>query len=77
MAVSSVRARALWFAVVGVILFGPRPGAYAQTAARASAPASPILERHEGDDYTRYELLAPDSAQFRIVYVCQAALQGA
>lgn len=43
--------------------------------ARAQQP-SPILETHEGDDYTRYELLAPDSAQFRIVYEVTATKPG-
>jgi hypothetical protein len=42
-----------------------------------SQPPSPILERHEGDDYTRYELLAPDSAQFRITYEVTATRPGA
>lgn len=47
-------------------------------AVRSSAQApSPILESHEGDDYTRYELLAPDSAQFRIVYEVTATRPGA
>jgi hypothetical protein len=46
-------------------------------AARAGAqPPSPILESHEGDDYTRYELLAPESAQFRIVYEVTATKAG-
>jgi hypothetical protein len=44
-------------------------------AASAQAP-SPILESHEGDDYTRYELLAPDTAQFRIVYEVTATRAG-
>jgi hypothetical protein len=44
--------------------------------ARGQAP-SPIAESHEGDDYTRYELLAPDSAQFRIVYEVTATKPGA
>lgn len=44
--------------------------------ARAQVP-SPILESHEGDDYTRYELLAPASAQFRIVYEVTATRAGA
>jgi hypothetical protein len=44
--------------------------------ARAQRP-SPVLESHEGDDYTRYELLAPDSAQFRIVYEVTATRAGA
>jgi len=35
------------------------------------------LERHEGDDYTRYELLAPESAQFRITYEVTATRPGA
>ena len=38
---------------------------------------SPIVETHEGDDYTRYELLAPDSAQFKIVYEVTATRPGA
>ena len=44
--------------------------------ATAQAP-SPIVERHEGDDYTRYELLAPGSAQFRITYDVTATQPGA
>jgi len=40
-------------------------------------PPSPIVERHEGDDYTRYELLAPGSAQFRITYDVTATRAGA
>ncbi len=38
---------------------------------------SPIVEAHDGDDYTRYELLAPESAQFRIVYEVTATRPGA
>ena len=38
---------------------------------------SPILESHEGDAYTRYELLAPGSAKFRIVYEITATTPGA
>lgn len=45
--------------------------------ATAQAPPSPILEGFEGDDYTRYELLAPDSAQFKIVYEVTATRSGA
>lgn len=43
----------------------------------AQAPPSSILEGFEGDDYTRYELLAPDSAQFKIVYEVTATRPGA
>jgi len=46
-------------------------------AAAGAQQPSPIIERHEGDDYTRYELLAPDSAQFRIVYEVTATRPGA
>lgn len=50
----------------------------AALSARAGAQApSPILESHEGDDYTRYELLAPGSAKFRIVYEVTATSPGA
>jgi hypothetical protein len=45
-------------------------------AGQAQSP-SPIVESHEGDDYTRYELLAPGSAQFRIVYEVTATRPGA
>jgi hypothetical protein len=60
-------------ASVGVILLAVAPAAHAQS----TPPTSPILERHEGDDYTRYELLAPDSAQFKIVYEVTATRPGA
>ncbi len=46
------------------------------SGARGQAP-SPILEGHEGDDYTRYELLAPGSGKFRIVYEVTATAPGA
>jgi hypothetical protein len=59
--------------VVCAILLAVAPAAHAQSA----PPASPILERHEGDDYTRYELLAPDTAQFKIVYEVTATRSGA
>ena len=45
-------------------------------SARGQGP-SPILEGHEGDDYTRYELLAPETAQFRIIYEVTAIRTGA
>jgi hypothetical protein len=50
--------------------------AWAPTALAQMVP-SPILESHDGDDYTRYELLAPDSAQFKIVYEVTATRPGA
>jgi hypothetical protein len=60
-------------ASVGAILLAVAPAAHAQS----TSPASPIIESHEGDDYTRYELLAPDSAQFNIVYEVTATRPGA
>jgi hypothetical protein len=47
--------------------------AAAGAGASASAPSSTV----EADDYTRYELLAPDSAQFRILYEVTATSPGA
>lgn len=46
-------------------------------AAAAGQQPSPIVERHESDDYTRYELLAPESARFRIAYEVTATSRGA
>ncbi|MCX6545605.1 MAG: hemophore-related protein [Acidobacteria bacterium] len=59
--------------VVGAILLAAVLAANAQSA----PPASPIVERHEGDDYTRYELQAPETAQFKIVYEVTATRPGA
>ena len=56
--------------VIGAILLAFVPGASAQQP-------SPIVEQHEGDDYTRYELLTPGSAQFRITYEVTATRPGA
>jgi hypothetical protein len=47
---------------------------YAVTATAASAQASP---QTDADHYTRYELLAPGSAKFRIVYEVTATTTGA
>jgi hypothetical protein len=67
---SALRAYIGRFTTVGVTVLSLAPTIYAQTP-------SPIVERHEGDDYTRYELLAPDSAQFRIIYEVTATRPGA
>src|SRR5258705_4979100 len=47
-----------------------------QRAAEAAAPSSPTRQT-ETDEYTRYELLAPDSASFRIRYEVTATTVGA
>ena len=51
----------------------------AQTATVSAVPreTEPVIEQHEGDDYTRYELLAPETAQFKIVYEVTATSAGA
>ena len=43
----------------------------------AAPPAPPALEQTESDAYTRYELLAPGSASFRILYDVTATTPGA
>jgi hypothetical protein len=60
---------------IRVSVFGGILLAFASGA--AAQPPSPIVERHEGDDYTRYELLSPGSAQFRIRYEVTATSPGA
>src|SRR5436190_17780665 len=44
---------------------------------RAQAPASDPTRQTESDAYTRYELLAPGTAKFRIVYEVTANTAGA
>ena len=69
MPIAARRRQLLQLSVFGAILLA--------FAWRASAqPPSPILERHEGDDYTRYELLDPESAQFKITYEVTATRPG-
>lgn len=70
MPTSHRRRQPLLLSAVGAILLVSAWSATAQ-------PPSPIIERHEGDDYTRYELLAPDSASFRITYEVTATRPGA
>lgn len=43
----------------------------------ASAAAQPQQRQTQEDDYTRYELLAPDTARFRILYEVTATTAGA
>ena len=46
------------------------------TSARAQAPTA-TLRQTQADDYTRYELLAPGSGKFRILYEVTATTPGA
>ncbi|HLZ83718.1 MAG TPA: hypothetical protein VKQ54_09145 [Caulobacteraceae bacterium] len=50
--------------------------ACAAPAAR-SQPAAPVAQQTEADAYTRYELLAPGSGKFRILYEVTATTPGA
>ena len=42
-----------------------------------AAPAATPAKQTEADEYTRYELLAPDSASFKIIYEVSATTAGA
>ena len=47
------------------------------TATRAAAQPSAVATQTQADDYTRYELLTPGSAKFRILYEVTATTSGA
>jgi hypothetical protein len=49
----------------------------ALAAALADPPAPPVPRQTEADELTRYELLAPETAQFRILYDVTATAAGA
>ena len=48
----------------------------AGTALAAHAAAAQVAPQTESDAYTRYELLAPGSAKFRIIYEVTATTPG-
>jgi hypothetical protein len=48
-----------------------------RTSPRSSAVASTEAKAEESDEYTRYELLAPETAQFHILYEVTAIAPGA
>src|SRR5713101_2441094 len=50
---------------------------HAQQSASETAASSAAARQTETDEYTRYELLAPDSARFRIRYEVTATTAGA
>lgn len=52
-------------------------GRLALLAALASAPAVAAAQNRSEDEYTRYELLAPETASFKIVYDVTAVTAGA
>ena len=49
----------------------------AQQSSTPSAATPSAARQSESDEYTRYELLAPGSARFRIVYEVSATTPGA
>ena len=56
--------------------WGPIAALFFCTVAASAAAQTPQRQTQE-DDYTRYELLAPDTAQFRILYEVTATTPGA
>ena len=56
--------------------WGPIAALFFCTVAASAAAQTPQRQTQE-DDYTRYELLAPDTAQFRILYEVTATTAGA
>jgi len=71
------RAMAKWLAAcAGVVLIACGERVCAQQDA-AGAKASGAARQTETDEYTRYELLSPDSASFRIRYEVTATTAGA
>ena len=73
------KARAISLAVLTLIFCSaPRAAQQTPAAALAATPAAPPTAREtETDEYTRYELLAPDTASFSISYEVTATTPGA
>lgn len=63
-----------WAIAIVTLLFFDA-GLHAQQA--APAPASRAAQQTESDEYTRYELLAPETASFKITYEVTATTTGA
>jgi hypothetical protein len=70
------------FAISALFAFGLAAQAVPQAAATPAAttptasPRAPAAERVEADEYTRYELLSPETAQFHILYEVTAIAPG-
>jgi hypothetical protein len=68
----------LWSAAAGAgASAAPAPGAPPAAGQPAAAPPPIRPAQSEADEYTRYELLAPDSARFHISYEVTATSPGA
>src|ERR1700687_3281527 len=64
-------------AILTLLLPTAAPRAQQPPTSTAAAPAAPAAARQtETDEYTRYELLAPGSAAFRIYYQVTATTSG-
>jgi len=61
--------------IVLVAVFFSSTSLHAQD--RAAAPAALAAQQTESDEYTRYELLAPETASFKIYYEVTATTSGA
>ena len=70
---------ALWMALVacGCASSPTSPPSSAKTPSSAAATITPRSDPVETDEYTRYELLSPESAQFHILYEVTAIAPGA
>jgi len=72
-----LRRLAVLFAALVWSCASQRPAASPQPAGGSSSAASPPQQPVEADEYTRYELLAPESASFHILYEVTAISPGA
>src|SRR5215472_10638819 len=63
----------VFLAILGAAIFHANSSLAQEHAATSAAPA----KQTEADEYTRYELLAPESASFKILYEVSAATPGA
>src|SRR5688500_6151461 len=57
--------------------WGPTVALFLCACAALPAAAQTVQRQTQEDDYTRYELLGPDTAQFRILYEVSATTAGA
>src|SRR3954465_9830163 len=71
------RAIVLRLVAIAAGLLASAPPAAVGAPAAAPAPAAPAHKQTEQDEYTRYELLAPDTASFKIDYEVTATTPGA
>jgi hypothetical protein len=66
-----------WVTAASVLLLGTAVAVRGQVALEAASAQAGSAKQTETDEYTRYELLAPESASFRIRYEVTATTAGA